>query len=67
MILMKLVLYHVHIQKCPKLKQIHWNAFGTKTENIKKFWYDFSIFSSNPDGHYDLFKLINSLVNCEEI
>ena len=54
---------------CPKLKRIHWNAFGKQTKIIKVFSasHEFTKLISEPDSDYDLMKLINSLVECEEI
>ena len=61
----------VYINNCPKLKRIHWNAFGKPSDQIKRFdAYNIGdnllpnlISQTNSD--YDLIKLINSLVNCE--
>lgn len=63
----------VYINKCPKLKQIHWDAFGMQSDQIKRFdaWKNYVNLLPNliseTNSDYDLIKLINSLVNCEEI
>ena len=59
----------ISIKFCPKLKQIHWNAFGQQSKLIKKFnsFYYLPDLTSKPNTDYDLFKLINSLICCEEI
>ena len=54
--------------KCPNLKRIHWNAFGQQAQYIKKFECRYSRkLTTKQNSNYDLFKLINSLVGCEEI
>ena len=61
----------VYIKGCPRLRRIHYNAFGKQSDKIKEFWAWrnennlLPISESNSD--YDLMKLINSLVNCTEI
>ena len=59
----------IYIQSCMNLKRIHWNAFGKQTEKIKIFtaWNNLPILRSERNTDYDLFKLINSLVNCDVI
>ena len=63
----------VNVNYCPKLKRIHWNAFGMQSDQIKTFnaWNinDNSLpnLISETNTDYDLIKLINSLTNCEQI
>ena len=59
----------ISINKCPKLKRIHWNAFGNEAEKVLKLnvWEKLPNLISEKDTDYDLWKLINSLVNCKEI
>lgn len=54
---------------CLNLKQIHCNAFGKhNNEKIKFISLTFNEDLRNQlDSDYDLFKLINSLVNCQSI
>ena len=56
----------IDIYRCPKLKQIHWNAFGKQIKNIQRFFVLNEV-ASKLNTDYDLYKLINSLINCEEI
>ena len=53
----------IKIKNCLKLKYIHWNAFGNQAKFIIKFSATVNLTSSK----HDLFKLINSMANCEEI
>ena len=57
------------IEGCPKLKQINWNIFGKQSRYIKIFHALNGLpnLTSIHNSEYDLFKLINSLANCEEI
>ena len=57
------------IKVCPNLKQIHWQAFGKNTQSIKDFYVDKYLpkLESGSNTDYDLYKLINSLINCETI
>lgn len=62
----------IKIENCRNLKQIHWNAFGKQSKIVKKFVaYSYSNklpnLISKPKTDYDLYKLVNSLVNCQEI
>lgn len=58
----------IWFRNCPNLKQIHWKAFGKNTQNIKEFYIgSLPKLESIPNTDYDLYELINSLINCEEI
>ena len=58
----------ISIYSCPNLKRIHWNAFGQQTQYIKQFQCSSSPkLTTKQNSNYDLFKLINSLVDCEHI
>ena len=59
-------IYRIRIINCPKLKYIHRNSFGNQAKSIKYF-YAAANLTSIHDSDYDLFKLINSMKNCEEI
>ena len=58
----------IEIRDCP-IKRIHWSAFGKHSENVKELIARDKItnLKSYPKTDYDLFKLINSLLNCELI
>lgn len=59
----------IQIKNCPKLNQIHWNAFGQQTKYIREFefWYQLPNLQFNLNTDYDLIRLINSLIGCKEI
>ena len=59
----------IKIQKCVNLKKIHFNAFGKHSDEILTFhaFEDLPDLKSEPGTDYDLYKLINSLVCCNEI
>lgn len=59
----------IFIKKCPTLERIHWKAFGNECHQIKTFyaWNQLPNLKSETNTNYDLFKLINSLVNCKGI
>lgn len=56
----------VRIRNSPKLKYMHWNSFGNQAKFIKQFHAAANLTTIN-DSDYDLFKLINSMENSEEI
>lgn len=57
----------IFIRNCPKLRQIHWNAFGKQNHKLSAFYAlkELPNLKSNPNTNYDLIKLINSFVNCQ--
>ena len=59
----------IQIQDCPKLNQIHWNAFGQQTKYIRQFefWDELPNLQLNLNADYNLIRLINSLFGCKEI
>lgn len=58
----------VNLQNCPNLKQIHWNVFGQHSGKIQLLNLSrLPNLISYSNSDYNLFKLINSAVNCEEI
>ena len=59
----------IKIQKCLTLKRIHFNAFGKHSDEIQKFhvFEDLPDLTSEPGTDYDLYKLLNSFVCCNEI
>ena len=61
--------YEIKIQNCQNLKRIHYKAFGEHSDEIQIFhaFEDLPDLISKPETDYDLYKLINSFVCCEEI
>lgn len=59
----------IYIQDCQNLEYIHYNAFGNQTKFIKKFkvMENLPNLKSVHNSDYDLYRLINLLVNCEYI
>lgn len=61
-------LVKIDISWYDNLEKIHCNSFGKQSNQIKEFRAEFlPKLKSQSNTKYDLFKLINSLTNCEVI
>lgn len=50
------------------MRKIHWNAFGKQSKKIQLFGLrHLPNLTNQSDGHYDMIKLINLLINCKTI